>query len=209
MAKIKFLLGTPVHDKKEYSMYKFLDSVKDYDLPGLYVYIVDNSDTVDFSQRIEDYCEKIKLKDCRVVHLAGMSGLEQEARLAKARDNIRDYMLTGDCTHWLSVESDIILPPRAPRKLLPFLEQFKFINNFYPDRVDPNIELSGLGFTIVARELMEKFDFSQGGGYGQCDDLVPNCYYSNDSWFVVRVRRAGYATVDFHGLVGGIRHLAD
>lgn len=209
MDKLKFLLGTPVHEKKEYSIYKFLDSIKAYDLPGLDIYIVDNSDTADFARRIEAYCQKINLERSKVVHMEGMNDLEQEARLAKARDNIRDYMLAGDYTHWLSVESDIILPPQAPQKLLPFLDQFKFINNFYPDRADPNIELSGLGFTIVARELMEKFSFSVGGGYAQCDPLVPNCYYSNDSWFVVRVRRAGYATVDFHGLVAGIKHLAD
>ena len=208
MNNLKFLVGTPVHEKKEYAIYKFLDSLGTFKLPNHAIYIVDNSDTPEFSRRIQKYCQKIGLENCEVEHMKGMVDLEQEDRLARARDKIRDKILAGDYTHWFSVESDIIVPADGPEKLYPYLKDFKFVNHFYPDRAEPNMELGGVGFTIVDRELIEKFKFSENGGFAQCDPLIPNCYYSNDSWFVVRIRRAGYATVDFHELVHGIEHLA-
>jgi hypothetical protein len=203
---MKILIGTPIRDIKEYSIYKWLDNVKE--LSQFDTLMVDNSDDELFSIRVKEYCGKIGLQNYEIIHIPDLKGKESEYRLVQSREVIRNKLLEGDYDYWLSWECDIILPSNTLEVLVPYMEVFDVANHTYPDKDDPNYEVGGIGCSLFKRYLLEKYSFLEGGGYEKCDPICPNCYYSGDSWLVVRILRGGYKIVDLHGLLN-IKHLGN
>lgn len=204
---MKIFIGTPIRDTKEYSVYEWLDSIRELNYPS-FLYMVDNSDMSDFSIKVKEYCKKIGLINYEMNHLDKMIGRENEYRLVYSRESIRNKMLAGNYDYWLSWECDIVLPSNTLGVLFPYTKTFDVINHCYPDKDDKLQEVGGVGCSLFKRELLEKFSFLEGGGYAMCDKDKPNCYYSGDSWFCVRVLRAKYKVVDLHNLLE-IKHIGE
>jgi hypothetical protein len=198
---MKVAIGTPTHECKEYGIYKWLDSMKAIDYPIDHIFISDNSNQIDFSNRMKEYCAKIKL-NANITWEPGLEGKEDEHRRMVSRESTRLKMLETDFTHWLSWECDIVVDPQALNIIEPFVSQFETISMSYPSREPGDEELvGGIGFTLVQRKYMEKHSFLLNGGYGRCNPNRQNCYYSGDSWFMQRIifhNRAKHA--DFSNL---------
>ena len=200
---MKILIGTPIHEVKEYGIYEWLDSVSKLDWSDYFLLLVDNSPSRDFPERVKRYCQELGL-NFRLVHLERAGDKDVEERLALSREVIREEIIKGGYDVWFSWECDILLPPDALKILLPYLFVFDIVNHMYPDRDDPNIEVGGIGCSLYKAEIIKKLSFL--GGYGQCDPVVPNCYYSGDSYLVTRALRMKYKMVDFHNLME-VKHL--
>ena len=198
-------IGTPIRDIKEYAIYDWLDNVKNINYPK-YLYMVDNSDNPDFSKRIKKYCKKIDLTDFDLLFLGKMLGRENEYRLACSREAIRNKILNGNYNYWFSWECDIILPFNALNILISYMGKFDVVSHCYPSREEKDTEVGGIGCSMFKREILECFNFLEGGGYAMCDPLKPNCYHSGDSWLITRILRRGYKMVEFHNLLE-MRHL--
>lgn len=96
----KILIGAPIHECKEYGIYEYIDAVSKLDYDNFLLYLVDNTATPDFAQRVRDYCQKIGFIKVEVVHLEGMidsDGYEKE-RLGFSRDKIRERFLNDRFT---------------------------------------------------------------------------------------------------------------
>jgi len=193
------LIGTPIHECKEYGIARWLKSVSE--LHGdWFLYMVDNSDTPHFCDRVRNSCKELGIINYELLHLENMRGLESEARLAPSREKIREKLLYGDYEHWFSWECDIILPPETLEIMMEWFPRFDIVNHNYPDRENSVLEVGGIGCSIYKREIVERFSFLEGGGYAQCDKRMPNNYFSGDSYLVFRALWAGYKMIDFHNL---------
>lgn len=205
-ATMNVLIGTPIRDIKEYSTRRWLKSVSQLALPHGKLLMVDNSDTPDFSERVHEYCKEIGFTRYEFIHLEDMGGREPEARLAVAREKIREVLLAGKYTHWFSWECDILLPTDALLKLQRFVD-IDIVHHNYPSREDKNFSVGGIGCSLVSRKVVQQFSFTENGGYGQCDPDYPGCYHGNESWFLIRALRAGYSSLQLTGYLKNIEHL--
>ena len=203
---MKVLIGTPIRDIKEYGIRRWLKSVSELNWDNYLLFMVDNSDTPDFSERVKKYCQEINFTKYELLHLEDMGGRESEARLVLSREEIRKKLLSGDWQYWFSWECDIVLPSNVLKELFRFVPEFDVVNHNYPDKQDKNMEVGGIGCSIYKREILERFSFLEGGGYAECDPLMLNCYYSGDSWLARRVLRTGYKVIDLHNLFE-VKHL--
>jgi hypothetical protein len=195
----KIFIAAPIRDIKAYAIPSWLKSIDEIDWPEKEVLAVDNSDTPAFAEAID-------AKDKTIVQMPNMAGLEPEMRLVISREKMREEFLKSDAAYWFSWECDIILPPDALKILMSFMDRFDVVNHCYPDRDDKTQEIGGIGCSLFKREILERFDFLDGGGFGYCDPLVPRCYYGGDSWLMKRVLRAGYKMCDLHNVID-IKHL--
>jgi hypothetical protein len=196
---MEILIGTPIHECKEYSIPRWLKSVSE--LQGdWFLYMVDNSDMPEFCERVKKYCDDVGLTKYELLHLENMAGLNSEARLAPSREKIREKFLNGPYEHWMSWECDVLIAPNALELMLEWAPRFDIINHNYPDRDFPLMEIGGMGCSIYSRKVVEKYSFLTNGGYGQCDKRLPNNYFSGDAYFIDRALWDGAKTVDFHNL---------
>lgn len=200
---MKVLIGTPIHECKEYSIKPWLESVKNCE-GNWFLYLVDNSPTPDFTERVS---EMIKGMNAEVLHLENMPN-DMEARLAPSREEIRKKFLVGDYDYWFSWECDIIAPPDTLKTLLSFTDQFDVVNHCYPDRDNLRGEIWGIGLTLYRRSILEELSFLENGGYGYCDPLEPSCYYGGDGWLVRRITDRGYKMIDLRNLLK-VQHLKE
>jgi len=205
--QMNILIGTPIRDIKEYSMRRWLKSVSALAMPRGTLLMVDNSDTPDFSKRVHEYCKEIGFTRYELIHLEDMGGLESEARLAAAREKIREVLLAGKYTHWFSWECDIILPSDTLEKLQRFID-IDLVHHNYPSRDNDQIVAGGIGCSLISREIMKQFSMIEGGGYGMCDPDMPNCYHGNESWLFVRAYRAGFSSLHLSQYLKNVEHLA-
>jgi hypothetical protein len=195
------LIGTPIRDIKEYSIREWLNSVSK--LKGdWFLFMVDNSDTVDFSERVHRYCYEIGLKNYELIHLEGMGGRESEERLSYSREEIRNRL--DDYDYWLSWECDIVLPPDALNILLTFMDGFDNVNHGYPDREKSSMEVGGVGCSLFKKEILKDFTFLN--GYAFCDPDDKQNYYSGDCWLITWLLRGGFKMAELHNILK-IRHL--
>src|SRR3989344_5847502 len=109
---MKVLIGTPIHESKDYSMERWLQSVSrvrtEYPADLL---LVDNSPGLGYVEKVKGYCEKYGVGDCQIQHLELPSSQERFERIARSREVIRREFLSKDYDAWLSWESDILVPP--------------------------------------------------------------------------------------------------
>lgn len=202
----KVLIGTPIIDFKEYSVERWMTSVRnliEYSADEVDVFIVDNSDTRDFVQKLNEYAEKVHFR-CTIVHLTDMAGKEAEERLSLAREEIRQRFLSGGYSRWLSWECDILVPPEALNIFYRY-QEFHVVRAIPKSRFDSDDSLYSLDFGLFQRELLEKFEFKDQFGKN-VDPKMPTCFHGGDVWFCKRIEEAGYSIADLKNLFP-IEHL--
>jgi hypothetical protein len=201
----KVLIGTPIHQMKDYSMKRWLQSVRCLDWDNIHLLMVDNSPDPSYVDKIKGYCKEVGLTDYEIIHINPPIE-EGEERIAYAREEIRKYLIKGDWDYWLSWECDVLVPPDALKQLMPFADKFATISHNYPARENPNDIMEGFGFTLIKRRMVEMFGFIM--ELGLCDPLMPNCYHGGESWFFRRCIRAGFAHLTIDNLFR-TEHLAN
>ena len=182
MAKI--LIGTPIHESKDYAMERFLKSINELEKPcQVDLFLVDNS--------TQEYADKYG-----ATHIDCENSTAEE-RIARSREVIRQRVVDEGYDYWFSVENDVILPPGALNEMLRY-QEFDIIGHNYPSRYNPNDLTWGFGCTLIKRWCLEKFGFLK--EYGNVDPEMPDCWHGGEHWFIKRVRKAGGRYVCFDNL---------
>lgn len=203
---MKVLLGTPVHESKDYAMDKWMASIAVLDYP-FDLLLVDNSADLEYVNKLHHYCKKYGIIRYRLVHIDVGNHAVLDERLAQSREIIRQEVLAKGYDAWCSLECDVIAPPDALSKLVALLDDYWMVSHGYPSRGNPNGTNAELGIALVTRGALEKIDFIH--QYGFVDPLRPDCNYGNDVWFIRRIdRQSGGKYIHVYGVITPIYHLA-
>src|SRR3989344_7262670 len=111
---MKVLIGTPIHEIKDYCMERWLENVaklqKEFPADVL---LVDNSPGLDYVEKVKGYCKKHRLKNYQIMHFEISQGEPKGEKIGRAREIIRQYILSRGFDAWFSWESDQIIPADA------------------------------------------------------------------------------------------------
>ena len=80
---MKILIGTPVHQSKDYAMDRWMASVSKFDYP-FNLLLVDNSDQLDYVKKLHGYCQRYGITNYAIKHIAVDSDAILDERLARA-----------------------------------------------------------------------------------------------------------------------------
>lgn len=203
---MKILIGTPVHESKDYAMDRWVASVAKLDYP-FDLLLVDNSDNSKYVDTLHQYCKKHGITNYRLVHTDVSPDAVLDERLAQSREIIRKEVLGKSYDAWFSLECDVIVPPDALSKLVGLIRDYWIITHTYPSRINPNQMNEQLGIALVKRQVLEKYSFIN--GYGFVNPLRPESWYGGDVWFIrcIDVNRQG-KRINVSGIIKPIYHLA-
>lgn len=203
---MKILLGTPVHECKDYAMERWLESISNLDYP-FDLLMVDNSDNPRYVDKVHVYCKKHGVTNYKLVHIDVGKDVVLDERLAQSRELIRKEVLDKGYDAWFSLECDVIAPPNALSKLVDLIDDYWMASHAYPGRDNPmdvNVEF---GIALIKRKALEKYGFAN--EYGHVDHLRPDCWYGNDVWFIRRIDRDNEGKyIHVYGTIKPVYHLA-
>lgn len=201
---MKILIGTPIHELKDYAMERWLASVKKLraHTPADFL-MVDNSEGLDYVNKVRGYCEKLGITDYKIKHIDVRQENGADERIGRSREVIRQEILDSDYDAWLTWECDQIVPADALGKLVKLMESggYQIIcpNTWARDMpAEPN---ANFGFTLVKRECLEKFGFLL-----EYPDM-PNSWHGGEVWFKKQVLKNGGNYIEIFGLIDPIQHL--
>ncbi|MFA5175666.1 MAG: hypothetical protein WC413_00180 [Candidatus Nanoarchaeia archaeon] len=105
----KILVGCPTSIHKEYCFDKYLKGIKDLTYKNFDVLLVDNSDTLDYYNKIKDKINTIRFEP-KMINV--------RYKLAESRNLIVDKVLKEGYDYFLSLEQDIVPPTDIIERLL-------------------------------------------------------------------------------------------
>ena len=212
MNRMKILIGTPVHEVKDYCFKEWLTSVKNLmsfkNPDGKFdLLLIDNSSNLEYQKKVERLCAELSIINYKIIHLDlavydngnfKHDRANVEERVAYCREEMKKELQSGDYTHLFFWESDVILSPDAFERLIEFDDQFDVIMHDYPSRDDPTEEVWGFGCTIIRRKWFEDFSFLY-----ECEN-----YHGGEHRLLKRIRLAGGHWVEFHNFLD-VKHRAN
>jgi len=200
---VKILIGTPIHETKDYAMERWIQNVSRLEYPADLL-MVDNSPTPDYVKKVKGYCTKYGIKNYRIEYInfdQGMTINEKDLRIEKCQEIIRQEVLTGGYDAWFSWECDQIIPTDSLVKLMNLMNAGNFmmvVHNSWarnnPEEFNPD-----MGVALIKREALEKHGFLADEGFEH--------WKGGDRWFKERVFRSGGNYIDVYGLISPIYHL--
>lgn len=198
--KMKVLIGTPIHEVKDYAMERWLENVAKLKYPADLL-LVDNSPSADYVEKVRGYCAKYGIKNYKIDHLEINQGLHPEVRIERSEEIIRQEVLSRDYDAWFSWECDQIIPTNALDKLIRLMQAGDFmmvVHNSW-DRQEPSAFNTDMGITLIKRECLEKHGFLPQDGSER--------WHGPEAWFKERVLRSGGNYIDVYGIIKPIYHL--
>lgn len=201
----KILLGTPIHECKDYCMERWLKSVLKLDYP-FDLLLVDNSDNPRYVDRVRKYCHKLGMTNFQIKHVKVARDSPLDEKLAVSREIIRQEVLKKNYDYWCSLECDVIVPSDALTKLINLIDNYWMVSHSYPSRGNPLETNAEFGFSLTSRKCLKKLGFLN--QYGYIDPLIPNSYHGNDVWFIKRIGRENQGKyIHVYGIIKPIYHL--
>lgn len=226
---MKVLIGTPIHQIKDYCMERWLQNVAELCkvFPCDFL-MVDNSPGVNYVEKVNGYCKKIGLNPVRnrtlseisngvknyyIKHLEIAQGekvnksVDEQIheRVAHSQEIIRQFVLSRDYDAWFSWECDQIIPLDALNKLIEIMEMgnFMMVNHNCWDKNVPDGLCFDWGVTLVSRDYLKKYGFLLEFG----TDPEPDSWYNAEAWYRKRLKRDGSPFIDLSGVISPILHL--
>lgn len=211
---MKVLIGTPIHESKDYSMYRWLQNVIELrKVNPCDILMVDNSVGLGYVKKVTAYCEKLGIQNVEIKHLDIAQGdnvnksVDEQIheRVARCQEIIRQYVLTHGYDAWFSWECDQIIPVNALDKLIQIMSDgnFMMVNHNCWDKNVPGGLCFDWGVTLVNREYLTKYGFLL--EYGTNPE--PDSWYNAQAWYRKRLKRDGAAFIDISGVISPILHL--
>ena len=202
---IKILIGTPVHESKNYGMERWLNSVSKLDYP-FDLLLVDNSDNPEYAKQLHKYCKKIGLNNYHLIRANVARGSPLDERLSVCREIIRQEVLKGNYDYWCSLECDVIVPPDSLTKLIDLTHDYWMVSHAYPARNNSSQTNAEFGVALIKRKCLKSLGFL--GEYGYIDSFVPKSWQGNDVWFIKRIGRQNRGKyIHVYGIIKPIYHL--
>lgn len=204
---MKILIGTPIHQVKDYCMERWLQNVSNLTLehPADFL-MVDNSPGLGYMEKVKGYCAKYGVKNYKIEHLEIDQALDPEIRIEKSQEIIRQEILSHDYEAWFSWECDQILPTNALDTLTRIMKSENFmmvVHNSWA-RWDPTELNSDMGCTLIKRECLEKNWVLP----KQSGNISPDALDSwQGAWFKREVLKNGGNYIEVYGIIKPIYHL--
>jgi|SRR3989344_1354953 len=211
---MKILIGTPIHEVKDYCMERWLKNVAA--LREVYpadFLMVDNSPGLKYIEKVKGYCKKYGIKNYQIKHLQIAQGesISKSAdeqiheRVARSQEIIRQFVLSVDYDAWFSWECDQIIPVDSLDKLIGIMKvgNFMMVNHNCLDKNVPEGLCFDWGITLVSREYFKKYGFLLEFG----KEPEPDSWYNAQAWYRKRLKRDGSPFIDLSGVISPVLHL--
>lgn len=201
---MKILIGTPIHEVKDYCMERWLKNVvkvqKEYPSDLL---LVDGSLGLDYTEKVKGYCKKYGITNYNIEHIEVHQPNGVDERNGRSREVIRQEVLSGDYDAWFSWECDQIIPPNALSKLVKIMKagNYTIVHPNSWDKTNPSQPEISFGVCLVNRESLVKYGFLlEYPG-------MPDSWHGGDVWFKKQVLNGGGSYIEVYGLIKPIYHL--
>ena len=202
---MKILIGTPIHEVKDYCMEQWLQNVSKIKYPA-HLLLVDNSPGLGYVKKVKGYLAKYGIRNYHIKHIELPQEQKIFERVARSREIIRQEVLVQNYDAWFSWECDQIIPADALDILVKIINtgDFMMVNHNNWTRQTLNSPNFDFGVALIKREALEKHGFLLEFG---TDPEMPDSWEPGEDWFRKRVLRGGgnYAEVD--GLIKPVYHL--
>lgn len=211
---MKILIGTPIHEIKDYSMERWLQNIAELrKIHPCDFLMVDNSPDLTYIEKVKGYCEKYRIEDYEIKHLEIAQGesvnksIDEQIheRVARSQEMIRQFILSKDYDGWFSWECDQIIPLDALDKLIEIMEMgnFMMVNHNIWDKNVPEGLCFDWGVTLVNREYLKKYGFLLEFG----TDPEPDTWYNAQAWYRKRLKHDDAPFIDLVGVISPILHI--
>lgn len=201
---MKILIGTPVHEVKDYCMERWLENVSRLEYPTDFL-IVDNSPGFDYREKIKNYCAKNGITNYQIKHLDINQNQPPAERIGRSREIIRQEILSHDYDAWFSWECDQIIPTDALDQLVNTMKEgdFMMVSHNSWVREIPTEPNASFGCALMRRDSLEKYGFLLEG------PDAPDCWASGETWFKKRILKGGDNYIEVYGMIDPILHLKE
>ena len=195
---MRVLIGTPIHEVKDYSMEKWLENVARLQRQYLAdLLMVDNSPGLDYVEKVKGYCAKYGLENYTIKHIEVHQANGADERIGRSREVIRQEILTHNYDAWFSWECDQVIPPDALNKLIQLMGEGNFMmvcHNSWAREIpgEPN---NAFGCTLVSRAPLEKYGFLL--EYPN----MPNSWHGGETWFKKQILKGGGNYIEVAGVI--------
>lgn len=211
---MKVLIGTPIHELKDYVMKRWLENVRELrKVHRCDFLMVDNSPGLDYIEKVKDYCKELGIDEYRIEHLEITQGemvaknVDEQIheRVAHSQEIVRQFFLARDYDAWFSWECDQLVPVTTLDTLIGIMKgaDFMMVNHNCWDKNVKDGLCFDWGLTLVNREYLEKYGFLL--EYGT--DPEPDSWYNAQAWYRKRLQRDGARFIDLSGVIAPILHL--
>lgn len=201
---MKILIGTPIHQIKDYAMERWLENVSKLRLeyPADFL-MVDNSPGFDYVEKVKGYCQKYTIKNYQIKHLEINQAQPPSERIGRSREIIRTEFLSKDYDAWFSWECDQIIPTYTLDRLTALMKTGNYMM-IHPNswaREIPGEPNATFGCCLIKRECLEKYGFLL-----EYPDM-PDCWHGGEVWFKKQVLKGGGNYIEVYGIINPIYHL--
>lgn len=204
---MKILIGTPIHQIKDYAMEKWLqNAAKLQKKSPADLLLVDNSPGLEYVEKVKRYLAKYRIKNYKIEHLELPPQQDVYERVARCREIIRQQLLSSKYDAWFSWECDQLIPTNTLDELVRMMKGGNFmmvVHNCW-DRQTPGGLNTDMGVTLINRRCLEKYGFLFQFG---ADPHMPDTWRSNQAWFKKQVLKSGGNYIEVFGVIDPIYHL--
>lgn len=200
---MKILIGTPIHQIKDYCMERWLKNVAKLQLEyPSDLLLVDNSPGLDYVEKVKGYLKKYKVQNYKIDHLE-IHQEDRSERIGRSREIIRQYILSQDYDAWFSWESDQIIPSNTLTKLVKIMEagNYMMVHPNAWSRESQGEPMADFGVCLIRRWCLEEYGFLL--EYPNMRD----CWHGGEVWFKKQVLKGGGSYIEIYGIIGPIYHL--
>ena len=204
---MKILIGTPIHQVKDYSMERWLENVAklQQEYPADFL-MVDNSPGLSYVEKVKEYCAKYGIINYKIEHLELPMEQEVFERVARSREIIRQEVLSKDYDAWFSWECDQLIPTNSLGILVDIIKSGNFeiveVNSWAREIPDePNTDG---GVALFKRELLEKYSFIL---EPSTVPYLPKDWELGEARYRKRAVKDGGGYVKVYGVIKKIYHL--
>lgn len=211
---MKILIGTPIHEVKDYSMERWLQNVAE--LQRVYpadVLMVDNTIGLEFVEKVKGYCKNHGLINYNIEHFEVVNAeldpdKTRSINVEVSQEMIRQAALKGGYDAWFSWECDQIIPSDTLNKLVELMKAGDYmmvvVNSWA--RTVPGELNAHMGVTLISERALKIgwfLPFKEGK-----ISLDPADFYNVDeTMFKKRVLKNGGNYAEIYGVIEPIYHL--
>lgn len=211
---MRVLIGTPIHELKDYGMEKWLKNVaqvqKQYPVDLL---MIDNSKGTTYIEKVKGYCKKYGVTNFKFDHFEIEndnldSSQLRSMRVEYAQEMLRQATLNGGYDAWFSWECDQLIPSNTLKKLSEMMQvenHMMIVVNSWA-RTIPNTFNANMGVTLISRQALQKSWFLPEKN-GEISREIADGYGVDETMFKKRILKSGGNYIEIYGVIKPIYHL--
>jgi hypothetical protein len=211
---MKILIGTPIHEMKDYCMERWLENVSQLQrTTPADVLLVDNSASMEYVKIVERYCEKYAIQNCTIDHFEVQNASlnpdkARNVNVEIAQEMIRQKTLKENYDAWFSWECDQIVPNDTLNQLIQLKELgncMMVVANSWARSIPGELN-ANMGVTLIGKEALKKgwfLPFDE----GTLSFNLADFYNVDETMFKKRVLKAGGNYIEVYGVIEPIYHL--